>query len=250
MQNNKNYFSALSTLITVFFFWGFIASSNAIFIPFCKTYFSLDQFQSQLIDFAFYGAYYFGALFLFIYANKMKKELINTWGYKNSIIYGLILSAIGAKIMIFSVNQEPTNNSFFYILSALFVVGLGFSIQQIAANPFVINLEKEKGAHRLNLAGGINSFGTVIGPIVLGLLLFDPVSYQNLSLLYQIIGLLFLAAATLFLLSKKLPNKKEKSSFETAPNARNFLAIITILLSICFSASLVLLSIALLAIDS
>ena len=76
MQNKKTYFSALSTLITVFFFWGFIAASNGIFIPFCKTYFSLDQFQSQLIDFAFYGAYYFGSLFLFIYSSKIKSDLI------------------------------------------------------------------------------------------------------------------------------------------------------------------------------
>ena len=53
MSDNKNYKQALYTLVTVFFFWGFIAASNGVFIPFCKTYFSLDQFQSQLIDFAF-----------------------------------------------------------------------------------------------------------------------------------------------------------------------------------------------------
>ena len=62
MSDNKNYKQALYTLVTVFFFWGFIAASNGVFIPFCKTYFSLDQFQSQLIDFAFYGAYYIGCL--------------------------------------------------------------------------------------------------------------------------------------------------------------------------------------------
>ena len=60
-MTNKNNNSALATLVTVFFFWGFIAASNGVFIPFCKTYFNIDQFQSQLVDFAFYGAYYFGA---------------------------------------------------------------------------------------------------------------------------------------------------------------------------------------------
>jgi FHS family L-fucose permease-like MFS transporter len=39
--------SALSILVIVFFFWGFIAAGNGIFIPFCKHYFQLDQFQSQ-----------------------------------------------------------------------------------------------------------------------------------------------------------------------------------------------------------
>ena len=62
MTEQKNYNQALSTLVTVFFFWGFIAASNGVFIPFCKTYFSIDQFQSQWVDFEFYGAYYFGAL--------------------------------------------------------------------------------------------------------------------------------------------------------------------------------------------
>ena len=62
----KTNYSALTTLTTVFFFWGFIAAGNSVFIPFCKHYFHLDQFQSQLIDFAFYLAYYIGALLLFI----------------------------------------------------------------------------------------------------------------------------------------------------------------------------------------
>lgn len=57
---------ALTTLIVVFFFWGFIAAGNSVFIPFCKNYFALDQFQSQLIDFAFYLAYYIGALGLLL----------------------------------------------------------------------------------------------------------------------------------------------------------------------------------------
>jgi FHS family L-fucose permease-like MFS transporter len=56
---------ALSTLVLVFFFWGFIAASNSIFIPFCKSHFQLSQFESQLIGSAFYGAYFIGSLILF-----------------------------------------------------------------------------------------------------------------------------------------------------------------------------------------
>ncbi|MBC8308227.1 MAG: MFS transporter, partial [Pelagibacterales bacterium] len=96
MIENKNHKQALLTLVTVFFFWGFIAASNGVFIPFCKSYFNIDQFQSQLVDFAFYGAYYFGALLLFIISNSRGSDIINKWGYKNTIIYGLLLSALGA----------------------------------------------------------------------------------------------------------------------------------------------------------
>src|SRR6202012_893997 len=91
---------ALSILVTVFFFWGFIAAGNGVFIPFCKHYFRLDQFQSQLIDFAFFLAYYLGALGLYFVASIFKKDVVARWGYKNSIVYGLLFSAIGAVIMI------------------------------------------------------------------------------------------------------------------------------------------------------
>src|ERR1700757_5449021 len=81
-------YGALSTLVTVFFFWGFIAAGNGVFIPFCKHYFHLDQFQSQLIDFAFYLAYYLGALALYFIASVFRNDVIARWGYRNSIVYG------------------------------------------------------------------------------------------------------------------------------------------------------------------
>ena len=79
-MGNQNNNSALYTLVSVFFFWGFIAASNGVFIPFCKTYFNIDQFQSQLVDFAFYGAYYLGALFLFVTSSTIKKDITAVMG--------------------------------------------------------------------------------------------------------------------------------------------------------------------------
>ena len=253
MSENTNYKQALYTLVTVFFFWGFIAASNGVFIPFCKTYFSLDQFQSQLIDFAFYGAYYIGALLLFIFSSARNMDIMNSWGFKSSIVKGLLLSALGACAMIIAVNGAAPGDSsaFNYILGALFIVGLGFSLQQTAANPFAISLgSPEKGSHRLNLAGGVNSFGTAIGPIVVSLALFGTAASANIDLveeiannnitltvvqyLYITVGVLFLAAAGLFHFSKKLPDGKQDSSFLGASKAMSTLIIITILLIIIF----------------
>lgn len=253
MKENINHKQALYTLITVFFFWGFIAASNGVFIPFCKTYFKLDQFQSQLIDFAFYGAYYIGALFLFIFSSVRNTDIMNSWGFKSSIVKGLLLSAIGAVAMVTAVNGASSGDSstFTYILGALFIVGLGFSLQQTAANPFAISLgDPEKGSHRLNLAGGVNSFGTSIGPIVVSLALFGTAASANIDLdaqiasneitlsavqmLYIGVGILFLAAASLFYFSKKLPDGKEDSSFLGAPKAMSALISITVLLIIIF----------------
>ena len=253
MNEQTNYKQALGTLVTVFFFWGFIAASNGVFIPFCKTYFQIDQFQSQLVDFAFYGAYYFGSLILFIISNSSGKDIMNKWGYKNGIIYGLLLSCLGAIAMYPAVQGASPGDShvFYYVLGALFIVGLGFSLQQIAANPFAISLgEAEKGAHRLNLAGGINSLGTTIGPIVVALILFGStpksgselnemisngsISLSTIQMLYLSVGGLFLAAAALFYFSKKLPQAKDDSEFLKAPKALSALLIMTVLLAVCF----------------
>ena len=175
-MSTKNNNSALTTLVTVFFFWGFIAASNGVFIPFCKTYFNIDQFQSQLVDFAFYGAYYFGALFLFVVSSTVKKDILNSWGYKNGIVYGLLISALGALLMYPLIDgaQQGDSSVFYLVLLALFIVGLGFSLQQTAANPFAIALgEPETGSQRLNLAGGVNSFGATIGPTVIAFRIYS-----------------------------------------------------------------------------
>ena len=168
MTENKNHNQALFTLTTVFFFWGFIAAGNSIFLGFCKDYFNLDQFQSQLIEFAFYGAYFIGAMMLFIFSSISRTDIMNRWGLKNGIIYGLILSSFGAGAMIMSVTGAESGDSsaFGFVLGSLFIVGLGFSLQQTAANPFALLLgDSEKGSHRLNLAGGVNSLGTTIGSL-------------------------------------------------------------------------------------
>lgn len=68
---------ALANLVIVFFFWGFIAASNSIFIPFCKTHFNLSQFESQLIGSAFYGAYFIGSLILFLVSNMIGYDILN-----------------------------------------------------------------------------------------------------------------------------------------------------------------------------
>jgi FHS family L-fucose permease-like MFS transporter len=160
-------YGALGTLVTVFFFWGFIAAGNSVFIPYCKHKFGLDQFQSQLVDTAFYFAYFIGALILFAYGSFGGKDLVGKWGYKKSIIYGLLFSAMGAAAMIIAVNL----GTFPGMLVGLFIVALGFSIQQTAAQPFAIALGDETtGTSRVTLGGAINSFGTTIGPIIVALL--------------------------------------------------------------------------------
>ena len=235
-------YGALSTLVVVFFFWGFIAAGNSVFIPFCKHYFKLDQFQSQLIDFAFYLAYYLGALGLFAYGAFGGNDLVAKWGYKKSIVYGLLFSALGAVAMIVAVNA----NTFTGMLVGLFIVALGFSLQQTAAQPFAISLGDEStGTSRVNLGGGVNSFGTMIGPLVVAFALFgttatvtdEQIAGLGLSkviVLYVCVGILFIASAALFYFSKKVPAGISLEKTEKANKALYSLLIMTGLLIIMF----------------
>lgn len=249
MENSKNLltqptnYGGIITLTSVFFFWGFIAAGNSVFIPFCKNYFGLDQFQSQLIDFAFYLAYYLGALGLFIFSSQSGKDLVGSWGYKKSIVYGLIFSALGAGVMILSVQ----GGTFVGMLFGLFIVALGFSLQQTSANPFMISLGDEStGSSRINLGGGINSLGTTIGPLIVALALFGTAgaitddAIKNLSLskvivLYSCVGALFLGIALLFGFSKKVPSGIRDEKTEKAGKAMGTLLVITGLLLACFA---------------
>lgn len=240
-QTTTNY-GALGTLVTVFFFWGFIAAGNSIFIPFCKNYFGLDQFQSQLIDFAFYTAYYIGALGLFAYGSSGGKDLVGKWGYKKSIVFGLLFSAVGAAAMIAAVE----GNTFAGMLLGLFIVALGFSLQQTAAQPFAISLgDPATGTSRVNLGGGINSLGTTIGPIVVAFALFGTtaavtddaikaLSLNKVVILYSCVGALFIGAAALFHFAKKVPAGIMMEETEKANKALNSLLIMTGLLIMMF----------------
>lgn len=200
MANKSSSSGTFAAVVSIFFFWGFMAASNGIFIPFCKKHFGLSQFQSQLIDSTFYGGYFIGSILLFAYTYVFKKDFVLEHGYPKSFAIGLVISALGAACMIPSLHI----GSYGLILSSFFIIALGFSLQQIAANPFVVLLgEQRTGAHRLSLAGGVNSVGTTIGPLIVAYFLFGsitggagaPVELKSVDILYAGLIVLFLALA-------------------------------------------------------
>ncbi|TXC81693.1 sugar MFS transporter [Luteibaculum oceani] len=207
-SNNK----ALSTLITVFFFWGFVAASNTVLIGIFKENFNLSQFESQLVDLAFYGAYFIGSLIYFI-LSKTSGDPLNKIGYKRGLILGLVISALGS----FCFIPAAKLGSYPLMLGGLFVVGLGFALQQIVANPFVIALgEAKTGSHRINLAGAINSLGTTIGPLLISYAIFGAitasvdVSISKVQIPYTILAVAFLLVG-LFIYRSNLPEVKSET---------------------------------------
>jgi FHS family L-fucose permease-like MFS transporter len=209
--------SALFTLTTVFFFWGFVAASNDILIPVFKEAFDLTQGQSQFVSIAFYISYTVGSLIYMGISLLIGKDLVNKMGYKNGLVLGLVISALGTLLFYPAANS----GSYPLMLAGLFTVGLGFSLQQTVANPLAIALGPVKtGSQRLTLAGGVNNFGTTIGPLIVSFAIFGTassgstnLSIESVKIPYLILGVAFLLVAVLLKFSSipEHPESQEES---------------------------------------
>ncbi len=167
--NGQTYRGPFTIMTSLFFLWGFMTVFNDILIPRFKEAFHLDYFHAMLVQLAFFGAYFIGSVLYFV-ISATTGDPIAKIGYKNGVVIGLLISATGSALF------WPAANAMSYpmFLGALFVVGLGFAMLQIAANPYVTILGPEKTASsRLNLAQGFNSVGTTIGPLIGGWLIFQ-----------------------------------------------------------------------------
>src|SRR4030095_11711293 len=224
-MSQQTKWSQFGTLITVFFFWGFVAASNDILIPVFKDKLNLTQVQSQMVSFAFYVAYTIGSLIYFAISKATGGDILNKIGFRNGISLGLIISALGT-LLFYPAAQTA---SFPIMITGLFIVGLGFSLQQTAANPLAIVMGDPKtGAQRLCMAGGINNFGTTIGPLLVSFAIFGTVaadsvgvaSIESVKTPYLILGAVFILVAIIFRFSS-VPNKidLEKVAEEEADDA-------------------------------
>ncbi|MFN3529366.1 MAG: MFS transporter [Bacteroidia bacterium] len=190
-------------VISVFFFWGFVAASNDILIPVFKAHLQLAQWQSQMIAFAFYVAYTLGALLYMLVSRIRGQDLVGRLGYGKALAIGLFISASGTLLFIPAAN----NASFPLLLMGLIVVGIGFSLQQTVANPLTISLGSvETGSQRLSLAGGINNVGTTLGPLLLSYAIFGMAGTDKspelditaVKIPYLILGAFFVLFGVMF----------------------------------------------------
>ena len=131
-KNKKTYRGPFAIMTSLFFMWGFMTVWNDILIPRFKEAFTLNYFEAFLVQFAFFGAYFVGSLIYFV-ISATTGDPIAKIGYKNSIVIGLLISALGSAIFW----PAASITSYGLFLVALFIVGLGFAVLQIAANPYV-----------------------------------------------------------------------------------------------------------------
>ena len=196
----QSYRGSFAIMTSLFFLWGFMTVFNDILIPRFKEAFTLSYFQVMLVQSAFFGAYFVGSLLYFV-ISATTGDPIAKIGYKNGVVIGLLISATGSALFWPAASAA----SYPMFLVALFIVGLGFAMLQIAANPYVTILGPEKTASsRLNLAQGFNSVGTTIGPLIGSWLIFQyfaktgahgadsvKVPYLAFSIVFVVLAVIF-----------------------------------------------------------
>jgi FHS family L-fucose permease-like MFS transporter len=161
-SDGQTYRAALAMVTTLFFFWGFVTVLNDILVPHLKSIFDLNYTKVMLIQFAFFSAY-------FIFSIPSAK-VIDTIGYKRTMVAGLVTMGIGAFLFIPAASAP----SFALFLGALMVLAAGITALQVAANAYVTVLgPPETASSRLNLTQAFNSLGTTIGPYIGGLFILN-----------------------------------------------------------------------------
>jgi MFS transporter, FHS family, L-fucose permease len=318
--SGKTYRGPFAIMTTLFFMWGFMTVFNDILIPRFKEAFTLDYFHAMLVQLAFFGAYFVGSLLYFL-ISAATGDPIARIGYKNGVVIGLLISALGSSIFWPAANLSPRSlmissgdlqnissltvklnehkdavtafiyqhlpdatremlnhpgselqttlardltglvngpmlydeqvfsgvklqsttkemlelykagkpveishinralledafpgevnrnlTAYWVFLAALFIVGLGFAMLQIAANPYVTILGPERTASsRLNLAQSFNSLGTTTGPLIGGWLIFQYFAKsgahgaESAKVPYLIFCIIFVIMAVVFL---------------------------------------------------
>jgi len=209
-SQSRNYTVPLITITLLFFMWGFITCMNDILIPYLKQLFNLTFFESMLVQFCFFGAYFIGSLIYFL-ISITKGDPINKLGYKKGILFGIFLAALGCVLFY----PAATFSYYPLFLGALFILGLGFTVLQITANAYVSLLGSEESASsRLNMTQAFNAFGTTIAPVLGGHLIFEFFSSPDGSFSAVATRIPYLIFAGILLLVALLISRVKLPSFQ------------------------------------
>ena len=214
-METKGYTGPFVTVTFLFFMWGFITVMNDILINTFKGIFDLTAPQRALVQFAFFGAFFIVSLIYFIISSSKGRDPINRIGYKNGMAISLLICGVGC----IAFYPAALLHSYTAFLTALFVLASGVTCLQICANPYATILGKpESASSRLNLAQGLNSLGTTVGPIVGTILIYQVFSSGELTVnsvanTYLVYGLVFIGFSVLTFMSK-MPAFKNEDTIE------------------------------------
>ena len=141
----------------LFFIFGFITWLSAVLVPYLKIACELNNFQSYLVAFSFYIAYFFMSV--------PSGWLLEYTGYKKGMTIGLLVMAVGSVIFV----PAALTRTYGLFLTGLFIQGAGMALLQTASNPYVTIIGPiESAAKRISIMGICNGIAGVIAPALLG----------------------------------------------------------------------------------
>jgi len=147
----------------MFFIFGFLSWINAILIPYFKIACELTHFQSYLVAFAFYIAYFVMSV--------PSSYLLKAVGFKKGMMVGFFALSLGA----FTFVPAAMERTYGLFLLGLFTIGIGLAILQTAANPYITILgPKERAAQRISIMGICNKFAGIVAPLLFAAAVLRP----------------------------------------------------------------------------
>jgi len=156
-KNYKDFFSPIIIISALFFVIGFITWLSAVLVPYLKIACELNNFQSYLVAFSFYIAYFFMSV--------PSGWFLEYNGFKKSMATGLGVMAIGSAIFV----PAALTRTYGLFLTGLFIQGAGMALLQAASNPYVTIIGPiESAAKRISILGICNGVAGVLAPAILG----------------------------------------------------------------------------------
>jgi len=182
---------AFILVTSLFFLWGFAHGCLDVLNKHFQELLHMSKAKSALVQFAFYGGYFIMGL--------PAGFIMQRFGYKKGIIFGLLLFASGAFLMLPATYIQ----TFFSFLVCLFIIATGLTCLETAANPYTTVLgPPEFAERRINFSQSFNGLGWIAGPLVGGMLIFsdtgDGNKFGSIALPYMLIGTLVLIVAVFF----------------------------------------------------
>lgn len=222
--NRKNTLISISLLGMMFFVFGFVSWVNAILIPYFKIACELTNFQSYLVAFAFYISY--------LVMSMPSSYLLNKVGYKNGIVVGFCIMALGAFLFI----PAAYGRTYIVFLIGLFTLGTGLAVLQTVANLYITLIgDQERATQRISMMGICNKGAGILAPLAFSYAILRPSDnelFQQIPLMdeltrgqaldelilrvvipYAVVGIVLLLMGVLIKLSPlpELESKEEQS---------------------------------------
>jgi FHS family L-fucose permease-like MFS transporter len=150
---------------------------NDVLIAHFRKTFDLADWQSGLVQSAFYLAYFLFAI--------PAAAFVRRFGYKGAIVFGLGVYGVGA-LLFYPAAQLGSYAAF---LGALFVIASGLTFLETSANPLITILGNAEGAERrLNLAQAFNPLGSITGVLIGRQFILSASQAQSVQSIYLVLG--------------------------------------------------------------